>query len=159
MARVVPGLVAFLAAAGFYLLLAGSLSRNELITAGVVAAAFAILVVVLRLRQETRLGLPIPPLTAMLRPILALLTDSGRVGAVLLRVVARRPEGGYGTITPQPFRPGGSTPEDAGRRGLVTLGSSLAPNGYVLEWSPSQDALLMHRLAAVSSSENTEWPT
>jgi hypothetical protein len=77
---------------------------------------------------------------------------------MLLSVLWRRPDGSLGVITRQPFRQGHDTPQDAGRRGLVTLGISLAPNGYVLSIPDSRNELVLHRLTPAAPSADRKWP-
>ena len=155
-------LAAFVVSGGFYLLLAGALSTNELISSAVVAVASAGLAAILRLREERQLRLPMPPLHFLLSPVAALFTDAGRVGLALVRAILHRPAHDYGSISPQPFhaaaQPQDPQPQDRGRRALVMLATSLAPNGYVLDQSPGEARLLMHRLAPARPSDDTEWP-
>lgn len=90
---------------------------------------------------------------------MALYPDLVRVGLRLLAALKQRPDGAMGTIATQPFRRG--DPEDAvaaGRRALVVLGASLAPNGYVLRAPQDRDVLVMHRLAAASPNPDAAWP-
>ncbi len=143
---------------GFYLLLAGSLSRTELITCAVVAIGFAGLATVLHLRQERRLRLSLPPARALWLLACAVPLDTTRVGLVLLRALRRRPDDQLTTVAAQPFQPGGDHPEDAARRALVILGSSLAPNGFVVGLPRDGQALRLHRLAQAAPSRDTRWP-
>lgn len=156
-------LAAFIVSAGFYLLLAGALSTNELISAVVVAIAATTLAAILRLREERQLRLPMPPLRFLLSPIAAMFTDAGGVGLVLMRAILHRPAHDYGSISPQSFRaatqPQDPQPQNRGRRALVMLATSLAPNGYVLDQPPGEACLLMHRLAPARPSNDAEWPT
>ena len=151
-------LMALCGFAGFYLLLAGSLGRTELIACACVAAGFAGLATVLHLRQERRLRLPMPSWAVLGRLALAVPLDTARVGLVLLRTLRRRPDGQLTAIAAQPFQPGGGDPEDAARRALVILGSSLAPNGFVVELPGDADALCLHRLATAAPSRDARWP-
>ena len=144
--------------AGFYLLLAGSLSRTELIACAGVAVGVAGLATVLHLRQERRLRLSMPPWGAVWRLARAVPLDTTRVGLVLLRTLRRRPEGQLTAIAAQPFLPGSGDAEDAARRALVILGSSLAPNGFVVQLPRDAHALCLHRLAAAAPSRDTRWP-
>ena len=77
---------------------------------------------------------------------------------MLLRSLWRRPEGGLGRTLRQPFRRGGDGPAAAARRALVTLGLSVAPNGYVLEIGDNQDDLSLHRLSPALPRPDPEWP-
>ena len=92
------------------------------------------------------------------RALIALATDTARVGVVLLRAILRRPQGAVGAVVRQPFAGGGETARDAGRRGLVTLLASLAPNGFVLHVPGDDDALVLHRLARAPLSRDQAWP-
>ena len=147
----------FVMSGGLYLLFAGQLSTTELIAGGCVAIGFTCLQTVLRLREERRLSLPIPPVRLLLKPIAALMLDAGRVAQVLVRVILRHPRGSVGTISPQPFREGDGA-HDRGREAMVILATSLAPNGYTLERRPGDGGLLMHRLAEARPNRDPEWP-
>ena len=147
----------FVISGSLYLLFAGQLGTTELIAGGCVAIGFTCLQTVLRLREERRLSLPMPPARLFLKPFAALILDAGRVGQVLARAILRRPRSSVGTISPQPFRQGAEA-QDRGREALVILATSLAPNGYSLERRPGDGGLLMHRLAAGRPSSDPEWP-
>lgn len=143
---------------GLYLLFAGTASATEIGAALATAALVTALATVLHRRQTRRLRL-LPPATVLLRPLPGLVRDSGRVGMVLARAVARRPAGQVGEVVRQVFHQGGEDPADAGRRGMVVLAASLAPNGYVLHIPAGEDAMVMHRLAPVPPSPDRNWPT
>ena len=84
--------------------------------------------------------------------------DALRVGRLLLLSLVRRPSGQQGMLQVQPFRQGRrGDPWDAGRRALVTLGLSLAPNSFVLDAS-SEGGLVLHRLQAVPPRPDQDWP-
>ena len=151
-------LMALCGFAGFYLLLAGSLGRTELITCAIVAVGFAGLATVLHLRQEHRLRLPVPPGRALWRLACAVPLDTARVGLVLLRSLRRRPDGQLTAVAAQPFQPGGDDPDAAARRALVILGSSLAPNGFVVALPRDGHALCLHRLANAAPRRDARWP-
>ena len=145
--------------AGIYLLLAGKITITEILAgagATTVALAFAVL---RRGAARRRLRLRVPWLQVIGAPLVSLFPDAGRVALVLLRAVLRRPAGAAGSAVRQPFAPGTADPEDAGRRALVTLGISLAPNGYVLDLPNDGCCLLLHRLAPASPSADMRWPT
>lgn len=152
------GPVAALIFFGFYILFAGEASATE-IAAGVPAAiAVAGFTVLLHRVAGRPFRLKAPWLRVLAGPLAALLPDAVRVGRVLLRALWRRPPGAVGSMVRQPFQKGGEDPASAARRGLVTLGSSLAPNGYVLDIPDGEGALLLHRLAAVPSDPDQRWP-
>lgn len=138
--------------AAFYLLCAGELGADEVIAAvasGLVGTALSVLV---RRDAGRRFRLRAPWPRVIFRPLAALAPDAVRVARLLL---SRHPRG---EAVVQPFVPGGATPEDAGRRALVTLAASLAPNGYTLRIPDGHDALLMHRLAHVPPPRGKRWP-
>ncbi len=155
--------VVFLISAGLYLVFAGQVSGTE-VAAGIPAAGLAAAYAGLRRRGESRpMRLRGPWLRLTLSPIASVAGDVARVGVQLLRAVLVPGSHVAGTVSRQPFRPGGTGPADAGRRALVTLASSLAPNGFVLEAPPSEllggeHALLMHRLAPGRADPDGEWP-
>lgn len=150
----------FAGAFGCYLLLAGSLTGTELAAAIVSAAAVAGFTTIQRLYQRRPLTLTRPPARLLLRTLAAFVTDTGHVGLALFRALAGSTTG---AATWQQFYPGGQNPHDAGRRALVTLFTSMAPNGLVLDLRPSAlseaDAgLLLHRLVPASPLLNKDWP-
>ena len=152
------GPVAALIFFGFYLLFAGEVSVTEIeagAPAAIVAAGFAML---LHRAAERSFRLKAPWPRVLGEPLAALFPDAARVGGVLLRALWRRPLGPVGSVARQPFQEGGEDPASAARRGMVTLGSSLAPNGYVLGIPEGEGALLLHRLAAVPLDPDQQWP-
>lgn len=143
--------------AGLYLLFAGTVGATE-VGAGLVLVTLTTLFMAdVHAGDGRRLRL-VPAARVVWRPLLGLLTDSVRVAGVLLRVLWRRPADQAGEVVRQPFRQGGQDPRDAGRRGIVLLSASLAPNGYGLHLPAGEDVLVMHRLAKVARSPDPEWP-
>ncbi len=147
----------FCVLSGLYLLFAGTVSATE-IGAGLVATALVTALATVQHRGRTHRLRLVPPARVLLRPLWGVVADSGRVGTVLARAVLRRPAGQVGQVVRQAFRQGGETPADAGRRGMVVLAASLAPNGYALHIPAGEDAMVMHRLAPVPPSPDREWP-
>jgi hypothetical protein len=146
----------WLVLATFYALFAGEVSMTEVV-AGLIATGIAVSYSVLLHRSRSRaLALWAPWPRVVARPIAALAPDAWRVGRVLLRVLWRRPDGSAGMPDRQPFREGEHDPQDAGRRGVATLGLSLAPNGYVL--GIEAGAIVLHRLVSAAPSADREWP-
>jgi len=144
--------------AGLHLLFAGQISGSELITGAPTTVAAAGFAVRLHRTQSRPLGLRAPWLHVTGQTLSTLYLDAVRVGRVLLRALWRRPDGPLGVVSPQPFRVGGDGAADAGRRAVVTLGGSLAPNAYVLRVLDGEDALAMHRLAPAAPNRDREWP-
>jgi multisubunit Na+/H+ antiporter MnhE subunit len=139
--------------AAFYLLLAGQVSPAEAGAAVLAAAAAAALARSIRRGARRQLQLLHVPLRVLGRAAWALVRDTGRVAIVLLA----RPGGR--AITEE-FDAGGQDPRSAGRRALVTLTGSLAPNSFVLALEPRR--ILMHCLSPQPSQEgqggDREWP-
>ena len=155
--QVLRASVAWCVLFGLYLVLAGSTGVTE-IAAGAGATSLATLLIVLVHDKRRRSLVLRPPPRVLLRSAIALATDSARIGLVLLRAILRRPPGAVGSVVRHPFAGGGETARDAGRRGLVTLLASLAPNGFVLHVPGGDDGLMLHRLAPAPLSGDQDWP-
>ena len=141
-----------------YFLFTGQFSTAEWIAgtpAALVAAAF---VFISHRVANRRLHLEAPWLRLQRGALTALVLDSGRVTWVLWRLMFRRPGRQVGHSTRQDFHEGTNRPADAGRRGLVTLAASLAPNGFVVDIPPGEEALVLHRLVHVPPPGDTLWP-
>ena len=143
---------------GLYFLLAGQVSLTEIaagVPAAVLAAGFTVL---LHRASRHPFHFGAPWARVLGQPLAAVVPDAIRVGQALLRAVWQRPPGPLGVVARQPFRQGGADPSNAARRGLVTLGSSLAPNGFVVAFPDGEDILLLHRLVPVPPDPDREWP-
>ncbi|MCQ8278089.1 hypothetical protein NFI95_06465 [Acetobacteraceae bacterium KSS8] len=140
-----------------YAALTGSLGFHEIL-AGVGCAVLLCVLVSTIHRGEPRLLVLRPPPRVLLRVSRALLIDTLRVGRVLCAAILRRPDGRAGTIETVAFRHGGDDPQAAGRRALVVLGASLAPNGFVLAAPRGRDTLVMHKLAPSRDPADPRWP-
>jgi multisubunit Na+/H+ antiporter MnhE subunit len=86
-----------------------------------------------------------------------LLAGTGLVLAALWRraVLGRRVAGRFHVV---PLDPGGEDPGSAARRGLLTVGHSLAPNTVVLGIDREQGLVLVHHLVAPAQPEKDERP-
>ena len=151
------GISAFAIAGAFYLLLAGQLSATELIAAAPVALTASGFTVALRHERTRPMQIGARAASVAVRGSSALLSDAVRVGGVLAHAIFRRPADSAGFFMHQPFRRGGDSARDAGRRGVVILGLSLAPNGFVVG-DTEDGSLIVHRLAPAKTSRNDEWP-
>ena len=135
---------------GLYILFAGTVSVTELIAGLVAVTVTAGLLVALR-HEPRRSVRARPPVRIVLHSTLAVFADSWHVAWVLLRAILRQ-------VVRQPFRQGGDDAREAGRRGIVVLAASLAPNGYVLHIPNKENALVLHRLAPAPATGDREWP-
>ena len=152
------GIVACMLLFATYAVLAGHLGETELlasIPATLIAVAFAA-----AHRRHARRSFTYPRglIGFTLRTTVQIVPDTGRVAWALLRVVFAGAHASGGAIAEQPFTVGKSSPRDAARRAVTTLGVSLAPNGYVLRVFAAEDSLLLHRLVPASVSSNRKWP-
>jgi len=153
------GLAGFASGLGLYLLLAGSVSRHELLAGVPAAAGLAALLIVLRLRQDGMvMVLPMPPRRVVLRTAVSLVTESWRVGAVLAASLVRPRVAAVGRISAVRLETGREErPRDRGRVGLVMLAVSLAPNGFVVD--RDAESLAVHHLAPMSRQpDDALWP-
>lgn len=143
-----------------YLLLAGSVSWQEII-AGVALSAIAALAVTVTRRAGS---LHFQLRWHWLRPFRHLpgwlLADCILVAAALARALFQREkiEGFFLTI---PFDPGGEDAESAARRALVMAGACLTPNSYIVTIDAEHGQLLIHQLVPSSQppgAGDREWP-
>ncbi len=147
--------VAFAAA---YVLFAGQINLTETIAGLPLATVVTMFVVALRRCEQRSLRLDAPWLRLGRRVLVSLASDVVRVSGVLLRALARRPDGTVGRLTHQPLRRGGEAPREAGRRGLVSLAISMAPNGFMVTIPEQGDVMVLHRLVDVPPVPDHEWP-
>lgn len=141
--------------AALYLLFAGQVSMTE-IEAGLPLTLVASALVAIQRRTAVRHWSGPVRAKALFKPILSLVPDAIRVGAVLCASLLRRPDGSAGFILRQPFRPGGNRPDDNARRGVTELSASFAPNAFAIRLR--EDALLLHCLSSRKPSPDAEWP-
>lgn len=144
---------------GLYILFAGKTGTAE-IGAGIATALIAAVAHGYYVgRSELRFAFR--PVWLLQVPLVAwsVVRDCAVVGLKLLRILLGLSRHRRGAIIRMSFESGGAHPEDALRRGLVILGSSLAPNGFVVGLGDGE--LLVHRLARISSRHpprNRSWP-
>ena len=143
---------------GLYLLFAGPVSSSELIAGVPCAAAVAGFALIYRRAQEQQMDLRAPWLRVVLRSLGNVPRDVLRVGGVLVRSLWQAPAIAIGIASHQPFRQGGDRPADAARRAMVVLGTSLAPNGFVLMMPQGSETMVLHRLVLTPATPDREWP-
>lgn len=138
---------------GTYLVLAGQLALSEIV-AGVLAGLLATAASLgLKAATQRQFALRAPWHRLVVRASWAVLRDIVRV-ALALAEAATGGQGGM--IARQPFAGAGAGSAAAGRRALVTLVASIAPNGYVTDVAST--ALELHRLAPAPPAADREWP-
>lgn len=156
--NIIRAAASFLVMAAFYALFAGQISPSE-VEAGLPSAFLAtVLTVLLRRAASRQLALTKARPGTVLSGVAAIFPDVVRVAGVLLRALLRRPCGALGPIVSQRAPLNGNAATDAGRRAVVTLALSAAPNGYVVGAQEERGTLLLHRLFAPSPDENGERP-
>lgn len=144
----------FVLLSGLYLVLAGQVSTDEVIAAllaGAAATGLALAVPRVAARHFDFAGVPWARL--LLATLRSLASETWQVG---LRLLRPRPQGGR--IVRWPLQAHGDRRQKAARRGLVTLGLSLTPNGYMLSVLPDREEVLVHQLVPDDPPPNREWP-
>jgi hypothetical protein len=137
-----------------YLLFAGQATGAEL-CAGLLAAALGTAFQVYLHPSGKRPLQPEAPWGRLAARVAASVArDTVTVGRALVRASLGRPMDGV--IQRQPFAPGG--PMAAGRRGVVILAASVAPNGFVEHLAARDQALVLHRLVAAPPRKDRLWP-
>ncbi len=143
---------------GLYLLFAAPVSTQELIAGVPSAAAITGFALLYRRAEERRMDLRAPWFRVTRRALAAVPPDALRVGGALLRSLWGPRYAQTGLAAQQPFLHGNDTASDATRRALVVLGTSLAPNGYMLMMPEGSETMVLHRLVQVPPRPDREWP-
>ncbi len=143
---------------GLYLLFAAPLSTQELLAGAPSAAAITGFALLYRRAEERQMDLRAPWFRVALRALATIPPDALRVGRALLRSLWGPRYAQTGLAAQQPFLQGNDTAADATRRALVVLGTSLAPNGYVLMMPEGSETMVLHRLVQVPPRPDREWP-
>ncbi len=143
---------------GLYLVFASPISTQELIAGVPSAAAITSFALLYRHAEERRMDLRAPWFRIALRALAAIPPDALRVGRALLRSLQGPRYAQTGLAAQQPFLQGNDSAADATRRALVVLGTSLAPNGYVLMMPEGSETMVLHRLVQVPPRPDREWP-
>jgi len=143
--------------AACYFLFAGQFSIQELTAAALACSVALSFAGIARRTSERRLEcMHCSGVSARLMPAIA--AQAWVVAGVLSRAILRRPADAVGTIYRQPFRHGDDEPTDAGRRALVTLARSVAPEEFVVDIPEHGGGLLVHTLSRSRPVKNLEWP-
>lgn len=141
------GLLVWAALAAAYVLLAGQISVDEALAGLVMTLLAAGYGVVLRLLCRRRMSLRAPWGRIAAGLLKAMVVET----ALLVRAILR---GERGCVDHQPFVKGDK--RDGGRRGLVTLATSLTPNGIVLRIEGQ--AIAVHRMVRTAPKPDRTWP-
>ena len=142
-----------------YMVLAGQISETEIIASTLATFIACVFTVAHRRNARRRFSAPQGVAGFILHSIVQIVPNTCRVAWALLRVVSFGARASRGSIAEQPFSTGTSSPRDATRRAITTLGVSFAPNGYVLRVFAADGSLVVHRLVPAGISSNREWPS
>jgi hypothetical protein len=152
MATIVIWCVAF----GSYLLFAGTISFNEVITgalAATLAAAWAYLV---SSCSRRRFGAHLEQIAPGFRAAASLGPATLRTSAVLARVAVRG--GSPGRAARNALRFGVcDDPAARSRRALAVLGASLAPDRFVIHLDHRRSEAIMHAIDRAERESDPEW--
>ena len=143
---------------GLYLFFAAPVSSSELVAGVPSAAALTAFALLYRRAEERRMNLRAPWLRVIFRSLGSVPGDVLRVGRMLIGSLWHAPERQVGIASHQPFRQGDDTATDAARRAMVVLGTSLAPNGFVLMMPEGSETMVLHRLVLTPPRAEREWP-
>ncbi len=149
-------LVTWVTLFAFYLLFAGQASGAELCAGALAAGVGAGLQAYLRARGERPVAIDAPWGRLAGRVAASLARDTAAVAGALVRVSVGRAV--HGLTQRQDFLVGGPSQMAAGRRAVVILAASVAPNGFVEQLVPGDQALVVHRLVPAAQKEDHRWP-
>ena len=139
-----------------YLLFAGQLSADEAV-AGAVCAAAAVLWWVRARRASARaFAFDVGSWAAAGRACRKLPGTTLTVAGVLLRALVHRETG---QVTHWLFAHGQrADPFDSGRRAVVVLAASIAPDGFVVRTPMERGEIVVHTFPSGETSRDPRWP-
>jgi hypothetical protein len=152
MATIVIWCVAF----GSYLLFAGTVSFNELVTGAMVATLVTAWAYLISDSARRRFSAHREQIVPTLRALGSLGPASLRTTAVLIGVTLRG--GSPGRATRNRLRFGvDDDPAARSRRALAVLGASLAPDRFVVNLDQRRSEAVMHAVASAERESDPEW--
>ena len=144
------------AGAASYLVLAGSLSADEIAVAVMLGALGAGWHAAILNVEARRFAFGLAAVREIGRALAGLPGATLRVGSRLATAILR---GAAGRQAEVPFSIGDHTmPAEAGRRALVVLATSLAPDSYVLRIPENEGSIQYHALTARMPGGDRRWP-
>lgn len=156
MRRSILSIAAWIALAGIYLVLAGTLDAVEATSAVLAGGVAAALGAVMAYVARRDYALVVPP-RAVLSPLRGVLPDFFAVGRQLVAAALHGSTRQRGDFVRQPFEPGGTDRASRTRRAAAIIGVSLAPRSFVIRGEES-DELLLHCLPEKAPSADRAWP-
>jgi len=141
--------------AALYILFAGTLSVSEGSACVVAVAGAGFYLMLARRAKVPRFAFRAVWILVLPRLGWGLARDTMLVGRALVISIFRVVRG---ELLSQRFTHGGESGAAGARRALVTLGVSLAPNGYVVRVPVRGNFLLVHQLVPAPMKTDEEWP-
>ena len=140
---------------GLYLLFAGQVSHNELVTGGLLAVVAAGWALALRASCGARFTVSAAHLRPWLRSLGAIPGAIMRTGWALLAVIAGRasPRTEVSLFIHGPA----DEPQTNARRATAVLAASLAPDSFVVRTLAGKDRVLIHRLTPAQRAPDPLW--
>jgi hypothetical protein len=146
----------WLAGAIAYMVLAGQFSGDEMVAAVVLGGFGAGWHFAVMHDGARRFRFERPALRVIAASLAGLPGATLRVGARLASALLHPVEG---RRIEQPFHRGAADdPRDRGRRAVVVLATSLAPDSYVLRSPVGEDTITFHALTGSSPDTDPRWP-
>ena len=140
-----------------YMVLAGQFSADEVVAAVLLGGLGAGWHFAVLHDGARRFHFDRPALRAIGSALLGLPGATLRVGARLAAGLLHRAEG---RRVEQPFHRGtADSAEDRGRRAVVVLATSLAPDSYALRLPLDEDTITFHVLTGSSPGGDPQWPS
>lgn len=140
-----------------YMILAGQFSGDEVVAAGLLGVVAVLWHRALMGAGAGRFAFDRQALAVLARAVgglpSATVAVGGRLAAALIGPVA-------GTRVAREFSNGRrDAPGEAGRRAVVVLAASLAPDAYVLRLPRDEDTILYHAITGREPSGDPRWPS
>ena len=142
---------------GFYLLLAGALGVEQLISAAVMTVVAIAWSTVLRVKGgPQRYAFGWAHAGPWARAVARIPSDTMRIGSALVKAVLVG--GSPGRAANPSFRYGvADDPIEAARRATAVMAGSLTPDTFVVDIEPGEASALCHKIAHTPAPANPEW--
>lgn len=139
-----------------YLLFAGTISTNELVTAVILASLATGWAVLIRASSPRRFAYSREFLPPIARACASLLPATARIGALLFRIAAVGGTPGRSHLTD--FHYGRrNDPMQRARRAVAVLLASLAPDRFVIDIDRSRRQVFIHNLSRRDHAPDSRW--
>jgi hypothetical protein len=138
-----------------YLLFAGTVSVNELITAFLLSSFATVWTAIVRHYSRLRFAPRADAFSHFLRALIRLPAGAGRTGRALMRVAVQG--GSPGRSQECRFRYGHTDARDRTRRALAVIFASLAPDRFVVDIVSDTETALLHDVLRRGRMPDREW--